>query len=116
MAVLVAHSAALGGGSPTLDASDVDGGTPAVLTLGNDYGCPAAPAPVVVDGGWLFPPARVERVNCMLAGCAAERDYLRDAGFTGTQAAIIAGASAIVTSILSGYVINRTARHLPLLP
>lgn len=85
--------------------------------MADEYSCPQAPPPVAVDGGWLFDPMRVERLNCALSACAADRNYLRDAGqYTSTQAAVIAGVSAIVTGLISAYAADRVARHLSLVP
>ena len=79
-----------------------------------EYGCHEAPAPLEVDGGWLFSDLRVQRLNCVLSACQADRDYLRDAGFTTTQTALIAGASSLLLGFLSAYSANRISRHLPL--
>jgi hypothetical protein len=47
------------------------------FTLFDDYKCPAAPPPLQVDGSWVLSQARMDRIDCGLAGAQAEIDAWR---------------------------------------
>ena len=65
---------------PHLALTDVDGGTPEAPFVWADAlyaACPAADAPVQLDGGtWLLSDARVRRVECALVSCDVRRREL----------------------------------------
>lgn len=114
-------------GGPAPDAGVLDGGQPAITTaqlqqLARDWGCRDAPPPIDLgDAGWLFPPDRVSRTNCMLAGASTEAFRFRELADAGTVAQsntlhMIISATAAILSLVDLYANNRTARKLPLWP
>lgn len=102
----------------------MDGGVSPLTALAASYGCPEAPEPLAVDGGFLYAPKRVQRLNCLLLGTSAELFALRDAADAGTLAPslqsntahVVISTTAALLSAWTAYAQSRNARGLKLWP
>lgn len=62
--------------------------------------CPEAPPVVALDGGWaLLPPARAERLACLMATCEADRRMKQEALEASPPPGWWLGASAVVVVV-----------------
>lgn len=95
-----------------------------VQRLATEYGCPAADAPIILDGGFrLESPDRAARNDCVEGRAVVEALKWRDLADAGTWRPaqsqtlyLVSTIACTATAVFTAYANNRTARRLGLLP